>query len=299
MIDKLKALEIFKSVAELGSFTAAATALNLPKARVTTQVQALEAHLGTRLLNRTTRRISLTEDGRAVQQRAIVLLQEIQELESSTQSAVSRPVGRLRVDVPAAFGRHVIAPNLPDFFSRYPDIALELGSSDRPVDLVAEGVDCVIRGGNVFDELLVARTLGKLDFVTCAAPSYLQRYGTPVDLDDLATHRFVNFHSAKTGKIFPFDFEQGAVIKQIHRPSWVSCNDASTYLAAGVAGLGLMQLPLTRVVSDLIGNGALVTILNDWKFGHLPMTILYPRNRHLSTKVRVFADWVIDIFKYA
>ena len=297
MIDKLKSIEVFVHVAELGSFTAAAAALRLPNARVTTHIQELEAHLGVRLLNRTTRRLSLTDDGSAVRQRAIALLQEMQDLESTLKSAASKPAGRLKVDVPAVFGRHVLAPALPEFFKNYPDMQLELGSSDRPVDLVAEGVDCVIRGGNVFDELLVARPLGKIPVITCAAPSYLKQYGTPKIIADLDKHRFVNFHSAKTGKIFPFDFAKDDIEHHIHRPHWVSCNDASSYLAAGTAGMGLMQTPHTSVVDQQLRAGSLVRVLHDWDAGVLPMVILYPRNRHLTARVRVFADWVAEIFK--
>lgn len=302
-VDRYRAMEVFNRVVELGSFSRAAAALHLPKGRVTTIVQELEAHLGVRLLNRTTRRLSLTDDGAVYHQRALAMVQEMSELEGVLKCAVATPAGRLRVDVPAAVGRHVIGPALPGFFSRYPDMVLELGSSDRPVDLIAEGVDCVIRGGLVHDETLVARPLGRLPVITCAAPAYLERHGTPTTLEDLTGqkegegHRFVNFHSPKTGRVFPFDFAKSDDVRQISRPHWVSCNDADTYIAAGLAGMGLMQIPRSRVVRAHLASGRLVPVLEDWHAGELPLMVLYPRNRHLTAKVRAFADWVSEVFE--
>ena len=296
-LDRIKAMEVFTCVVELGSFTKAAEALRLPKARVTTLVQQLEAHLGVRLLARTTRRLHLTDDGAAYQQRALALLQELGDLEGSVTRSVKAPEGRLRVDVPAAAARHLIAPALPEFFRLYPRMALELGSSDRPVDLIAEGVDCVIRGGQVHDESLAARPLGSLRVITCAAPSYLKSMGTPRSLQDLDQHMFVNYFSAKTGHIFPFDFAQGGAVQEIHRPHWVAANDADTYVAAGVAGMGLMQTPLNSGALSHLQAGRLVQVLPEWTAAALPLVILYPRNRHLSAKVRAFADWAASLYE--
>jgi LysR family transcriptional regulator for bpeEF and oprC len=295
-IDRFRAMEVFNSVVEFGSFTKASVALNLPKGRVTTLVQELEAHLGVRLLNRTTRRLSLTDDGTLYHQRALAMVQDVGELEGALRRAVATPAGRLRVDVPAAVGRHMISPALPAFFERYPDMVLELGSTDRPVDLIAEGVDCVIRGAVMHDESLVARPLGNFFTVTCAAPAYLERYGVPLTLEDLAQHRFANFHSAKTGRVFPFDFEKDGERVELQRPHWVSCNDADSHLAAIVAGMGLAQVPLTRNSCQLFNQGALVRVLQRWDVAPMPMMVLYPRNRHLTAKVRAFADWVAEIF---
>ena len=300
-LDRFKAMDTFNRVVELGSFTRAATALNLPKARVTTIVQELEAYLGVRLLNRTTRRLSLTDDGALYHQRAITLVQDVSELEGTLRRAVATPAGRLRVDVPAAVGQYVLGPALPEFFRRYPGMVLELGSSDRPVDLVAEGVDCVIRGGLMHDDTLVARPLVTMPVATCAAPRYLADHGTPLTLDDLEHqngrgHRFVNFHSAKTGRVFPFDFIDGENARQIMRPHWVSCNDAGAHVAAGLAGMGILQLPRTRHVSTLLASGQLVAVLTNWSAGELPLALLYPQNRHLTAKVRAFSDWVKELF---
>ena len=187
-------------------------------------------------------------------------------------------------------------PALPQFFARYPDMVLELGSSDHPVDLIAEGVDCVIRGVLVHDETLVARPLGNMQVLTCAAPSYLARYGTPTTLQHLDQHRFLNFHSSKTGRVFPFDFAKGQEVHQVHRPHWVSCSGAGAYVAAGLAGMGIMQSPRTRQMCDFLTTGQLVQVLPDWSAGSLPLMVLYPRNRHLTAKVNAFALWAKEVF---
>jgi LysR family transcriptional regulator for bpeEF and oprC len=295
-LDRLKAMEVFVQVAQLGSFTQAADALRMPKPTVTTLVQQLEAHLGVQLLQRTTRRLTLTEDGVACKERGIALMREFAELEAQVRGSVITPTGRLRVDVPAAVGRHVLMPVLPKFFERYPEIVLEVGSTDRPVDLVREGVDCVVRGGNIYDESLVARRLGAFEVVTCAAPSYLAQHGTPETLEDLERHVFVNYFSTKTGRVFPFDFKRGNEAHEITRPHRVAANDADSYIAAGLAGMGLMQSPATSVIRQHLAAGRLVRVLDDWSAGELPMYVLYPRNRHLSSRIRAFSDWMAEVF---
>ena len=297
-MDKLRAMHAFALVAELGSFTKAANALQLPNASVSTLVAQLEAHLQTRLLARTTRRLSLTDNGAAYLERVQRLLVDVDELESGLRGAQTSPRGRLRIDVPAAVGRHVLASALPDFLGKYPHISIEIGSSDRPVDLVMEGVDCVIRGGAVHDELLVARMLGAFKVITCAAPSYLQAHGTPQTVEEVQVgHTAVNFFSAKTGKIFDFDFEdiqgKSVAVRLKHR---IAANDADTHVALTCQGLGLAQVPLTGQVKKLIESGSLVRILPYLDAGQLPLWVIYPRNRHLSTRLRVFVDWVVELY---
>jgi LysR family transcriptional regulator, regulator for bpeEF and oprC len=296
-MDKLRAMQTFALVAELGSFTKAAHALQLPNASVSTLVAQLEAHLQTKLLARTTRRLSLTDDGAAYLERTQRLLGDVDELEAQLRGAQKSPRGRLRIDVPAAAGRHVIAPALPEFLAKYPEISVEIGSTDRPVDLVVEGVDCVIRGGALHDELLVARKLGAFEVITVAAPSYLKARGTPKSPDDLADHVAVNFFSAKTGRVFPLDFvdKKGQALS-IPLPHQTAANDADTHVELVVAGLGLAQLPRTRVLSQLLKSGDLVQILKPWSAGELPLYVMYPRNRHLSTRLRVFVDWVVALY---
>ena len=296
-MDQLVAMRSFVQVAELGSFSKAAEALKLPNATVSVRVAQLEEHLQVKLLARTTRRVSLTEDGAAYLERVQRLLSELDDIESQLSGAVQNPRGRLRVDVPAAAGRHVLAPALPEFLARYPEITLELGSSDRPVDLILEGVDCVIRGGLVHDEQLVARRLGAFEVMTCAAPTYLARCGTPSTPDELAQHCAVNFFSAKTGRTFAFDFERDGQAREVQVPHRVSANDADTHLALTLAGLGIAQLPRTRVVAEHVDAGRLVPILTEWGAGRLPLYVMYPRNRHLSARVRVFVEWVVALYR--
>ncbi len=296
-MDKLRAMHTFSLVAELGSFTKAAHALQLPNASVSTLVAQLETHLQTKLLARTTRRLSLTDDGAAYLERVQRLLGDVDELEAQLRGAQTRPRGRLRIDVPAAAGRHVIGPALPEFLAKYPEISVEIGSTDRPVDLVVEGVDCVIRGGALHDELLVARKLGAFEVITVAAPSYLKVHGTPKSPDDLTGHIAVNFFSAKTGRVFPFDFEdkKGKSVS-LPLPHQAAANDADTHVELTVAGLGLAQLPRTRVLAELLKSGALVQVLKPWSAGQLPLYVMYPRNRHLSARLRVFVDWVVALY---
>jgi LysR family transcriptional regulator, regulator for bpeEF and oprC len=298
-MDKIRAIQTFALVAELGSFTKAANALQLPNASVSTLVAQLESQLKTKLLARTTRRVNLTDDGIAYLEGARRLLADLSELESNVMRAGVVARGRLRVDVPAAAGRHFLAPALPNFFSRYPDIVVEIGSTDRPVDLVMEGVDCVIRGGAVHDELLVAKRLGAFQTITCAAPSYLKARGSPKTLAHLQSqkHTAVNFFSAKTGRVFAFDFDDGKGNPQsIQLPHQVAANDADTHVALTCAGFGLAQLPNTDYVLGLLREKQLVRVLPQWNAGELPLFIMYPRNRHLSARLRVFVDWTVDLY---
>ncbi|TAG46902.1 MAG: LysR family transcriptional regulator [Betaproteobacteria bacterium] len=298
-MDKLRAMQTFALVAELGSFTKAANALQLPNASVSTLIAQLESQLQTKLLARTTRRVSLTDDGIAYLEGARRLIADLSELDLNVMRAGVAARGRLRIDVPAAAGRHFLAPALPDFLARYPDIAIEIGSTDRPVDLVMEGVDCVIRGGAVHDELLVARKLGAFETFTCAAPAYLKSRGTPKTLAHLQTqkHTAVNFFSAKTGRVFAFDFDDGkGDVQSIQLPHQVAANDADTHVALTCTGLGLAQLPNTDYVLRLLREKQLVRVLPQWNSGELPLYIMYPRNRHLSARLRAFVDWAVDLY---
>lgn len=293
-MDLVRAMQAFQQVARRGGFTPAAQSLRVSNATVTTLVQQLEAHLGVALLHRTTRKVSLTTDGAAALERVDRLLEDLQELHDGVRGATRATSGRLRIDVPAAFGRHVLAPALPRFFAKFPGVQLEVGSSDRPVDLLREGVDCVVRGGTVFDESLVARRLKTLPVVTLAAPSYLRRHGTPKSPEDCRRHRAVNFFSPRTGEVFTFDFERDGVASEVPLPHAVACNDSDTLLACAIAGLGLIQTPRSAHVDRLIRARTLVPVLREWSCGSLPLFVLYPPTRHLSARVRAFVDWLVD-----
>jgi LysR family transcriptional regulator for bpeEF and oprC len=289
-----QAMEVFTRVVEIGGFTKAAEALRLPKATVTTLVQGLEAHLGVKLLNRTTRRVTVTPDGAAYYERCVRILAEVAETESALSRTRSAVRGRLRVDVPATFGRRVLVPALPAFFERYPELELEVGCADRPVDLIGEGVDCVVRGGEQADSSLVARRIATLDLITCATPGYLERQGVPRHPDDLARHRCIRYFSAKTGKMYKWVYRRAGERIELDVDGPLALNDSEAYLEAGLAGLGVMKA--TRfAVNEWLTRGRLVRVLEDWTSDPLPVYVMYPQNRHLSAKVRVFADWVAEL----
>lgn len=287
-------MQVFARVVDTGGFTRAADLMNMPKATVSTLVQNLEAHLGVKLLNRTTRRVTVTPDGAAYYERCVRILTDIEETESSLAHSRSTPHGRLRVDVSGAFGRRVLVPALPEFFELYPEIRLEIGCSDRPVDLIEEGVDCVVRGGEQPDSTLIARRLGVIQLITCASPDYLKRYGMPRHPHDLARHRFVNYFSAKTGRMVEWKFirmNEEVVVDQV---SHVAFNDFEALLLAGTAGLGIMRTGEALARKEL-QRGELVQILPDWGSEPFPIFVMYPQNRHLSAKVRVFTDWIAEL----
>lgn len=294
-MNKLQAMEVFVQVVDAGGFTRAADNMKLPKATVSTLIQALETALAVKLLHRTTRHVSVTADGAAYYERCLRILSDVREAEESLSRTRLSPTGRLRVDAPTGLASEVIIPALPDFFAQYPDIQLELGCSDRPVDLVEEGVDCAIRGGQLGDSSLIARRVGILHFITCASPAYLARYGRPAHPNELLRHRCVNYFSARTGKIFDWDFTRDGERVQVALPGSIALNDSNAYTAAGLAGLGIVQMP-NFLMEPMIKDGRFVSILDDWISDPLPVHVVYPQNRHLSAKVRVFVEWVAELF---
>ncbi|MYM34319.1 LysR family transcriptional regulator [Duganella sp. FT94W] len=294
-MNKLQAMEVFVQVVDASGFTRAADNMKLPKATVSTLIQSLETSLAVKLLHRTTRHVSVTADGAAYYERCLRILADVREAEESLSRTRLSPSGRLRVDAPTSLASEVIVPALPDFFSHYPDIQLELGCSDRTVDLVEEGVDCAIRGGTLGDSSLIARRVGILHFITCAAPGYLARHGRPAHPNELLQHRCVNYFSARTGKMFDWDFTRDGERVQVALPGSIALNDSNAYLAAGIAGLGIVQTP-NFLMAPMIKDGRLASILDDWTSDPLPVHVVYPQNRHLSAKVRVFVEWVAELF---
>jgi LysR family transcriptional regulator for bpeEF and oprC len=294
-MDRLQAMQVFVQVVDTGSFTRAADVLRLPKASVTTLLQGLEAHLRTKLLNRTTRRVSVTADGAAYYERCVRILAEVEETESALTRTRTAPHGRLRVDVPSSFGRRLLVPALPEFFERYPEIRLEVGCTDRPVDLLEEGVDCVVRGGEQVDSSLVARRVATFGFLTCAAPTYLARFGTPAHPRDLERHRCIRYFMPKTGRIREWNFFRDGEQFTSSVDAFVAVNDGEAYAAAGLGGLGVVHAP-SFLVDDALADGRLVRVLEDWTTDPLPVYVMYPQNRHLSAKVRAFVDWVAELF---
>lgn len=296
-MDRLQAMQAFVRVVEAGTFTKAADSLAMPKPTVTRLVQTLEAHLQTKLLNRTTRRVTVTADGAAYYDRALRVLSEIDELESSMSRAKANPRGRLRIDVGATVGQLLLIPALPDFYQKYPDIQIDLGVGDRPVDLIGENVDCVLRGGELTDQSLVARRIGEFHTIVCASPEYLKRHGVPKhphELED-GDHTVVSFFSHRTGRVFPFAFRKGSEQIEVQGRHKLSVNDSNATLAAGLAGLGIVRTS-TFMAQSHIDAGRLQPVLLDWCSESIPIHVVYPPNRHLSAKLRVFVDWVAELF---
>lgn len=295
-MNKLMAMEVFVHVVDCGGFTRAAEAMKLPKATVSTLIKALETSLSVVLLNRTTRHMRVTPEGLAYYEHCLAVLSAIRATEETLSGTRLSPSGRLRVDAPTGLASEVIIPALPGFLERYPEIRLELGCSDRPVELVEEGVDCAIRGGRkLADSSLVARRVGTMHYVTCASPAYLQRHGYPKHPDELVHHCCVNYFSARTGKSFDWYFAKNGERLQVSRPGRIAVNDSYATIAAGLAGLGIVQMA-DFLMAPMIADGRFVPILVDWTNEPLPIHVVYLQNRHLSARVRVFIEWVADLF---
>ena len=297
-MDRFDAMRIFTRIVELRSFTQAAHDLGYPKATVTHAIKQLEARLHVRLLQRTTRQVTPTLDGQAYYQRCVRLLADLEETESVFTSAAQQPAGKLRIDMHSTLGMHFVMPVLDQFCARHPLITLEIGMGDRLVDLVREGVDCVLRVGELSDSSMVARRVALLEQVTCASPAYLAVHGTPQTLADLASQRAVNFFSAQTGKVWPFEFKLDGQVHSVALPGTVSVNNADAYHACCRAGMGLIQAPRYHL-EQALAAGELVEVLAHMRPDPLPVSVMYPHHRQLSPRVRVFADWVASLFAEA
>jgi DNA-binding transcriptional LysR family regulator len=296
-MDQIQAMRAFTRVVEAGTFTKAADSLSLPKASITKQIQALEARLRVTLLHRTTRRVTVTPDGAAYYERTVRLLNDLDDIEASMTNARANPTGKLRVDVGSSVARLLIIPALSTFYERYPDIQLDLGVGDRPVDLITDNVDCVIRGGELSEQFLVARRIGTLPFVNVASPDYLRRHGTPQHPDDLqdGRHHTIRYFSARTGRLYPHEFEKNGERLELDTAYRVSVNESNAHMAAVLAGLGISQTVMFMAAPHL-ATGELVQVLPDWQHPSLPVHVVYPPNRHLSAKVRAFVDWAAELF---
>lgn len=294
-MDRIDQLKIFARVAATGSFTQAADQLGLPRPSVSAALQQLEARLGARLLHRTTRRVSLTHDGDALLERARTLVADAEDLEQQFRPADGALSGRLKVDVPSRIARRVIAPALPDFFAQHPGIELELGSTDRTVDLVQEGIDCALRVGPLASSSLVARPLGRFTLINCASPVYLARHGAPAAPGELAHHIAVHYASPTTGRLAPWEWrrDDGENVA-VRMTGHVTANNAETYIACALAGLGLIQIPRFDVQSHL-ADGSLVEVLPQARAETLPVHLVYSHRRHLSRRLQAFTGWLATL----
>jgi LysR family transcriptional regulator for bpeEF and oprC len=290
-MDRLMALQAFARVVELGGFTKAGNSLQMSKTTVSDLVQGLEKHLGVRLLQRTTRRVTVTADGAAFYERCAHILAELDEAEASVMQARVAPKGRLRVDMPGGLARLFIIPRLPAFLARYPDLRLELGMGLRPVHLLEEGIDCVVRFGTQSDSSLVARRVGTMTHVCCASPAYLREHGTPKRPEELSAHRCVNYVSDRTGRVTDWEFARGGQKAQLTLDGVLAVNDQDASVIAGLVGIGIAKVA-NYMARPYLESGQLTQVLTDWTAEQFPISVMYAQSRHLSAKVRTFVDWV-------
>ncbi|SIT46848.1 Transcriptional regulator [Paraburkholderia piptadeniae] len=293
-MDRFEAMEIFTRVVDANSFSKVSEMLDLPRAKVSRTIQALEEHVGVRLLNRSTRQVSVTEDGALFYERCVRILAEVADAESSLSNKRESPTGTVRVDTSGTLARALLLPSLEDFYQRYPQIDVRLGLADRNIDLIQDGVDCVIRMGMLEESSLVAKRIGNARIVTCASPAYLERHGTPKTLEELSHHQAVNYVSARSGRTFPFEYSVGGEVVRVQMKSVLAVNDGSVYINAGALGHGIIQ-PSRFMVADLIKQGALREILSEYNIPSTPLSVVYPHRRNLSSRLRAFVDWVSEI----
>ncbi|MHC8944232.1 LysR family transcriptional regulator [Advenella incenata] len=294
-MDRFDAMQLFIRIVELGSFTEAAGALNLPRATATHAIKQLEKRLGARLLDRTTRQVAPTLDGQAFYERSKRVLAELEDAETSLSTHVTDPHGTLRLDLHGAHATMIILPRIAQFRERYPNIDVVISSGDRLVHLVREGIDCVVRAGQPRDSSLVVRKLADMEQIICASPEYLSRYGTPVHPGELPQHQAIGFFSRGNDSRYPFSIMMDGQETQFEASGWMSVSDAECYTSAALAGCGLIQVPRFRLQAHLQA-GRLVQVLADWPCPDLPVCALYPFHRQLSPRVRVFIDWARDLY---
>nr|WP_243434189.1 LysR family transcriptional regulator [Pseudomonas sp. 43(2021)] len=290
----MELLRTFVRVSEVSSFTLAAESLGLPRSTVSEQVRALERLLGTQLFNRTTRRVQATQDGALLYERSKDLLSGMDEIESLFCADDAELAGRLRVDLPTMMARRVIIPALPQFLQRFPRLEVELSCTDRQVDLLREGFDCVMRIGALHDLDVVARPVGQLSMRNCASPGYLARHGVPRTLQDLAEHHLVHYVRTLGGRSAGFEYLQGGELRFQAMAGVVTVNNAEAYSAACLAGLGLIQVPAVGVAEHL-QRGELVSVLEGWQAPAMPVSLLYARQRHVPRRVQAFMQWLGEV----
>lgn len=293
-MNRLDAMQIFVRVAELASFTKAAESLGLPKASISTAVQQLESLLASRLLHRTTRKVQMTQDGQIFYERCKDLLADMDELEGLFQQGASNLSGRLRVDMPSGMAKNHIIPRLPELLAQHPQLQVEISSTDRRVDVIREGFDCVIRVGKLSDSSLIARPLGALELLNCVSPDYRARFGTPTTLTDLMNHQLIHYVITLGSKSPGFEYTEKGEIKFLPMPGNITVNNSDAYSAACLAGCGIAQIPRIGA-QEYLAEGKLIEVLKEYRAQAMPVSLIYPNRRNLSRRVQVFMDWVSSV----
>lgn len=295
-MDRIDLFRIFVRVVDCASFTRAADSIGVPRSSVSAAIQALEGRVGVRLLHRTTRKVSPTQDGAAFYERCLRLIADVEETEGLFRQSAAKPSGKLKIDVPGRIGRLIVAPALPDFLDTYPAVDIDMGISDRAVDLIAEGVDCALRVGPLSDSGLAARPLGDLALINVASPAYLARHGVPHAPGDLAAHWAVNYASPSSGRVAAWEWMEEGATRAVPMRARVTVNSAEAYIACCLAGLGLIQIPAYDVRRH-IAAGDLIEVMPDHRAEPMPMTLLYPHRQHLSRRLHVFAEWLVRVLE--
>jgi len=294
-MDRLEALRLFTHIVDLGSFTKAAGVLEIPRATATHAMKELERRLGARLLERTTRNVKPTLDGRAFYERCCRILADVEDAEASLDTSAANPGGVLRLGLHGTHATQIILPRLAEFRARYPRLNIAISSGDRLVDLVGEGIDCVVRVGVPKDSSLIARRLASLPEVICASPEYLERWGTPLVPEDLAAHQAVGFFTRNHNIQYPFTLMRDGQVEEYKAGSWIAVDSADSYAQCALLGFGLIQVPRFRV-EQYLRSGRLVAVLGDRTCPELPVLALYPSHHQLSPRVKVFVDWVVQVY---
>ena len=295
-MDLFHSMKTFVAVVECGSFSRAADVLSTTRPAVTNAVKSLEDSLGVRLLHRTTRRTSLTAEGSTYYDRVSQILSDVAEATAllGGPAGASKVQGKLRIDLPVVLARPLIIPALKQFADQHPEIELVLGVSDNPADLVAEGIDCVVRIGDLADTSAVGKQIGRIAMVTCGAPAYFEQHGIPYSVDDLQAHQAVGFFSGRTRRMMDWHFlldEQDSIVKM---KASILVNDSDAFIACARAGFGLIQVP-GLVVAEHLELGLLQAVLPELQVPARPVSVLYPTKRHVAPQVRAFVDWITEL----
>jgi DNA-binding transcriptional LysR family regulator len=291
-MDQFRHMQVFRAVAESRSFAMAATQLDLPRPTVTNAVQALERQLGVRLLQRTTRRVSLTVEGALYLERCARILADVDDMNALFATSGARPAGVVRVDLPERLALQHLIPRLPDFFAAFPDITLRIGATDRYANLVGEGIDCAVRVGVLRDSSLIAKRLGQMEQANFAAPSYLRAHGTPTHPRELAQHVAVNYFSSQSGRDLDWEYLDDGVLRTVPMRSQVAVTSSEAYFACCAAGLGLIQAPRMGM-GQALAAGTVQEVMPAWRPAPLPVAVVYAHARQLAPRVKAFVDWVV------
>lgn len=294
-MDKIQSLQIFVAIVESGSLGKAAEQLNLHLSVVSRSLKNLEIHLGTKLLNRTTRRLSLTAEGEIFYNKCLILLDELEQTFQGLSDSTRLAQGNIRVDIPPVIIPYIIT-QLPKFQQQYPDISLIISSTDKIIDLIDEGIDCSLRIGHLQDSSYIARYLCDMEMILCASPDYLQRHGTPHHIDDLISHRAIYYFSNKNQKLFKIKLSQNQQIYDVKTPIAMLVNDSNALLQGLLASIGISYVP-KLLVEPYLKNGQLQQIMADYEIESRPLWLMYPQRKFVSQRLTLFWDWLIDIFK--